>query len=170
MEQFALWVAVLTKAATPGETHAALVAARDLKWAYGQAQNWPNLSGLRTSCKDLAAEAQRMAASFADATLRPLAYWIESKVRESARLRAGAGRLEFHDLLVLARQVLRDNADVRAALHERFPVLLLDEFQDTDPIQISLAVRIAGGRDATQSRWQDVAIPAGSSLATMKVT
>jgi len=162
MEQLVLWLAVLTKTATPGETHAALAAARDLKRAYGKLQNWPDLNGLRTSCKDLAAEPHRMAATFADATLRPLAYWIASKVRESARLRAGAGRLEFHDLLVLARQLLRDDADVRTALHERFPVLLLDEFQDTDPIQIELAVRIAGGRGAVQSRWQDVAIPAGS--------
>ena len=38
------------------------------------------------------------------------------------------------------------------ALQERFPRLLLDEFQDTDPIQIELAVRIAGGRDAAQPR------------------
>ena len=91
-----------------------------------------------------------------------MAYWIASKVRDSAQLRAADGRLEFHDLLVMARQVLRANADVRAALHHRFQVLLLDEFQDTDPIQIELAVRIAGGRDAVAPRWQDVAIPDGS--------
>ena len=53
------------------------------------------------------------------------------------------GRLEFHDLLVLARSLLRDSADARGALHERYSRLLIDEFQDTDPIQIELAMLIA---------------------------
>ena len=46
---------------------------------------------------------------------------------------------------------------VRAALHERYDRLLLDEFQDTDPIQIELAVRIAAadprGAAAGTERW-----------------
>lgn len=68
--------------------------------------------------QELQAEAHRAAAAFANVTLRPLAYWIASKVRESAQLRADEGRLDFHDLLVLARRVLRSNADVRAPLHK----------------------------------------------------
>ncbi|HEY5114069.1 MAG TPA: UvrD-helicase domain-containing protein, partial [Nakamurella sp.] len=162
MQELATWVAVLGQSANPGEIHAALTAAGELKWGHGRQQNWPDLRGLKASCQELQAEAHRAAATFANATLRPLAYWIASKVRESAQLRADEGRLDFHDLLVLARRVLRSNADVRAALHERFHVLLLDEFQDTDPIQIELAVRIAGGRGATAPRWEDVTIPAGS--------
>ena len=39
--------------------------------------------------------------------------------------------------------------------------MLLDEFQDTDPIQIELAVRIAGGRAADTDHWEDVVIPDG---------
>src|SRR5690606_19620488 len=50
------------------------------------------------------------------------------------------------DLLVLARQMLRDPAtgpQVQAALHRRYRHLLIDEFQDTDPIQVDIAVLIA---------------------------
>src|SRR5690606_8110601 len=36
------------------------------------------------------------------------------------------------------------------------------EFQDTDPIQIEIAVRIAGGAAAEQPDWRDVAVPPGS--------
>ena len=55
-----------------------------------------------------------------------------------------------------------DTADVRAALHQRYQRLLLDEFQDTDPIQIELAVRIAGGAGRrSPARWQDVVVPPG---------
>ena len=76
------------------------------------------------------------------------------------------GRLEFHDLLVLARRVLRDPVQgpvVRASLHERYQRLLLDEFQDTDPIQIELAVRIAAADPATagEAQWADVEVAPG---------
>jgi len=162
LRELAIWVATAGKAATPAETFAALTAAGSLKFTYGQKKNWPDLAGMKSSCQELQATAAQFAAEFAEATLRPLAFWIALKVRDAAYERAAQGRLEFHDLLVMARQVVRANADVRASLQSRFQVLLLDEFQDTDPIQIELAVRIAGGRDAVSARWQDVAIPAGS--------
>jgi ATP-dependent helicase/nuclease subunit A len=66
--------------------------------------------------------------------------------------------------LVLAREVLRDpvhGAVVRGRLHQRYQRLLLDEFQDTDPIQAELAVRIAAGAPATGATWQEVAVPPG---------
>ena len=57
---------------------------------------------------------------------------------------------------------------VRATLHERYDRLLLDEFQDTDPIQIELAVRIAaadprepvGGQRTVGAGWTS---PPGTS-------
>ena len=84
----------------------------------------------------------------------------------AADRRRADGRLEFHDLLVLARKVLRDPVQgpvVRAALHERYQRLLLDEFQDTDPIQIELAVRIAAAEPehADEDAWRDVDVAPG---------
>ncbi len=79
-----------------------------------------------------------------------------------------AGQLEFHDLLVLARALLRDpdhGPAVRATLHDRYDRLLLDEFQDTDPIQIELAVRIAAADPrstaAGTARWDEVDVAPG---------
>ena len=51
--------------------------------------------------------------------------------------------MEFHDLLVRARDLLRVSPEARASLHRRYRHLLLDEFQDTDPIQIEIAALIA---------------------------
>ena len=97
--------------------------------------------------------------------LRPLAHWVAPRVLEAAEERRADGRLEFHDLLVLARRLLAAATPrVRAALHERYQRLLLDEFQDTDPIQIELAVRIAGGAAAAGGRWSDVDVPAGLAV------
>jgi ATP-dependent helicase/nuclease subunit A len=74
------------------------------------------------------------------------------------------GLLDFHDLLVLARSLLRQTA-VRVRLHERYRRILLDEFQDTDPIQIELAVRIAAADpaspDAGSLPWDQVAVAPG---------
>ncbi|MGH9119829.1 MAG: UvrD-helicase domain-containing protein [Acidimicrobiales bacterium] len=53
------------------------------------------------------------------------------------------GRVEFHDLLVFARDLLRHDAVVRNALNRRFDVICIDEFQDTDPIQLELAMLLA---------------------------
>ena len=85
-------------------------------------------------------------AEVANACARRLGSAIRRFTLDAAVDRQRAGQLEFHDLLVLARALLRHpehGPAVRAALHERYRHLLLDEFQDTDPIQIELAVRIA---------------------------
>jgi ATP-dependent helicase/nuclease subunit A len=68
-------------------------------------------------------------------------------VLDAARARAAAGTLEFHDLLVLARRLLATDAGARRLLHERYQRLLLDEFQDTDPIQLEIAVRLTAPPD-----------------------
>ena len=41
--------------------------------------------------------------------------------------------LDFDDLLYFARDLLRTNPEVRAALANRYRHVLVDEFQDTDP-------------------------------------
>ena len=74
------------------------------------------------------------------------------------------GGLEFHDLLVQARALLRSHPEVTARLHETYTHLLIDEFQDTDPIQLELAVRIASGGPPPGSAgldWRDWPVPAG---------
>ncbi len=68
-------------------------------------------------------------------------------VLDAAAERSGAGLLEFHDLLVLARRLLAERPPIRRLLHERYQRLLLDEFQDTDPIQLEIAVRLTADPD-----------------------
>ena len=74
---------------------------------------------------------------------------------DEVQRRRDDGRLDFHDLLVLARDVVRDVASVRASLRERFSHLLIDEFQDTDPLQVELATLLAAGHDAEEGRLED---------------
>ena len=105
-----------------------------------------------------------------EAVLRPiindvllrLSQVIASETYDAAQARRADGGLEFHDLLVLSRDLLRTNPDARQVLHDRFQHVLLDEFQDTDPIQIELAVLIAtSADDVTGLSWFDMPVDAG---------
>lgn len=73
---------------------------------------------------------------------------------ESVQARREDGLLEFHDLLVLSRRMVAEHEGVRTQLHQRYTHLLLDEFQDTDPIQLELAVRITAPPTAQGADWR----------------
>jgi ATP-dependent helicase/nuclease subunit A len=136
-------------------------------WHLGRAENWPAypVARLRAECRAVTEAAADLRQRILEVTLRRLARRLGHAVLQDASVRRAEGRLEFHDLLVLARDLLRSpvrGAEVRACLQRRYRRLLLDEFQDTDPIQIELAVRIAGGAAAVAGDWADVDIPDGS--------
>ncbi len=65
--------------------------------------------------------------------------------REYAVRKRQHGVVDFQDLLVLARDLLRDSDAVRARLQERYRFLLIDELQDTDPVQMELVGYLCGG-------------------------
>ncbi|HLW69257.1 MAG TPA: UvrD-helicase domain-containing protein [Candidatus Binataceae bacterium] len=73
-----------------------------------------------------------------------IAYYDELKDR--------AGRLDFLDLLRLARDLIRSNAVVRAELQERFSHIFVDEFQDTDPLQAEILLLLAAD-DPAATDW-----------------
>jgi DNA helicase II / ATP-dependent DNA helicase PcrA len=61
--------------------------------------------------------------------------------RELKRLNA----VDFDDLLLLAVRLLREHEDVRAKWAERYRYLMVDEFQDTNGLQLDLIRRLASG-------------------------
>ncbi len=67
-------------------------------------------------------------------------------------LKRRAGKLDFVDLLLLARDLVRDNAGVRRYLQDRFTHIFIDEFQDTDPLQAELLLLLAAD-DPAESDW-----------------
>jgi ATP-dependent helicase/nuclease subunit A len=68
-----------------------------------------------------------------------LSMTLLTKAREfAAESRRRAALLNFTDLLLFAARLVRDNPAVRAALQEKYRFLFVDEFQDTDPLQLEL--------------------------------
>lgn len=101
----------------------------------------------RDALKAVAATAGAALTGFNDERRLTLGALLREFTLQSVAARCADGALEFHDLLVLARRLLREHQEVRRALHQRYTHLLLDEFQDTDPIQLELAVRITAAPD-----------------------
>jgi ATP-dependent helicase/nuclease subunit A len=64
-------------------------------------------------------------------------------VRQESLRRRRDGELIFDDLILLVRNLLRDSRDARQRLRTRFRTLLIDEFQDTDPLQVEIALAFA---------------------------
>lgn len=133
-----------------------------IKYSNGQKGNWLlQVSEIRASGAELSTRATALLADVLDQCVRHVTRWLAERVLESAQIRRRDGTLEFHDLLVLSRELLRRDDDVRTAVHQDYQRVLLDEFQDTDPIQIELATRICAGSAGHAHRWQDIAVPAG---------
>ncbi|MFT7474123.1 MAG: ATP-dependent helicase/nuclease subunit A [Verrucomicrobiales bacterium] len=120
--------------------------------AGGKRPNWGgDVDSIKETCKELFAHCTELKDGVSAETLTRFAGKIAEFTRASADERRSEGLLEFHDLLVLAHILLRDAPDAREALSKRYRVLMLDEFQDTDPIQISLAMLLVSSVDE-QSR------------------
>ena len=70
--------------------------------------------------------------------------------------------LNFQDLLLKTSCLLRDYSEVRQYFHQKYKCLLVDEFQDTDPIQAEIIFYLTG-QDINEKNWQKL-IPRPGSL------
>ncbi|HEX9442607.1 MAG TPA: UvrD-helicase domain-containing protein, partial [Candidatus Binatia bacterium] len=72
-----------------------------------------------------------------------------------------AGLISFDGLLARARALVRDHPAVREQLKRRFKAILIDEFQDTDPIQYEILIYLAEEIGRTATDWRKVALVPG---------
>ena len=128
----------------------------------GIAKTWGGPEGKQQvvdALHDLQQRATDRTRAIQHACLQHLAVIFGRMSLASAHERKREGKLEFHDLLVLARGLLRHPEHghiVRCHLHTRWERLLLDEFQDTDPIQLELASLIATDPSRMDEEWENL--------------
>lgn len=84
---------------------------------------------------------------------RHLVQFTRPAVERYAEHRRETGQLTFQDLLVQTRTLLKTNPSARRALQREYPRLLVDEFQDTDPLQAEILFYLAS-QDPTESHWR----------------
>ncbi len=101
-------------------------------------------------------EALRVFSRDADADLAAL---LQRELFETIdrydQLKRRTGRLDFVDLLIRARDLIRDNRDVRADFQRRFTHLFVDEFQDTDPLQAEILLLLVATDEGARD-WREV--------------
>jgi len=68
------------------------------------------------------------------------------------RLRAERGGLSFQDLLWKAARLLAGHPEVRRSFRDRYTHILVDEFQDTDPVQAEMLLLLTAG-DPDETDW-----------------
>ncbi|MGO8970322.1 MAG: UvrD-helicase domain-containing protein [Myxococcaceae bacterium] len=109
------------------------------------------LASVRESLLDGTLEAPGVASASAgcaavrhERTLRRVCERVEADYRRA--LRRG-GWMDFAELLVAARDVLRDEVGFRASAQGRTGALLVDEVQDTNTLQLELVVLLAEARE-----------------------
>jgi ATP-dependent exoDNAse (exonuclease V) beta subunit len=98
-------------------------------------------------------------AAFARAADADLAAALQAELRAALaryeEVKHGAGALDFVDLLVRTRDLLRDVAAVRNDFQQRLTHLFVDEFQDTDPLQAEILLLLAADDPAARD-WRAV--------------
>jgi ATP-dependent helicase/nuclease subunit A len=77
-------------------------------------------------------------------------------------MRRRDGQLTFHDLLQFTRDLLRDHPGIRRFFQDRYSHLLVDEFQDTDPLQAEVLFYLTS-QDPTETEWTEC-VPRPGSL------
>lgn len=72
-----------------------------------------------------------------------------------------SGWIAFDGLLARAKTLLRDHSAVRARIKQTYRAILVDEFQDTDPVQYEIIVYLGERAGSHQTSWQDVDLEPG---------
>ncbi|MYA09159.1 MAG: AAA family ATPase [Holophagales bacterium] len=85
---------------------------------------------------------------------------LAGAVERYEEAKSSLGKLDFHDLLIKARDLLRSDRTVRAHLQQRYGHLFIDEFQDTDPLQAEILLLLAA-ESPEQDDWTEVRPAAG---------
>ena len=121
-------------------------------------KNWPDgktqALAERDRWDDFAGRiAQPLVTTWREHRYEPILRAIMPARDQYERLRREAQGLNYQDLLMKAAELLRNKPQIRKYFRRRFTHLLIDEFQDTDPIQAEVMLLLTG-RDETETDWR----------------
>ena len=72
-----------------------------------------------------------------------------------------SGWIAFDGLLARAKTLLRDHPAVRARIKQTYRAILVDEFQDTDPVQYEIILYLGERTSSHHTSWQGVDLEPG---------
>jgi ATP-dependent exoDNAse (exonuclease V) beta subunit len=141
-----------------------LEAAEKPKGGGGSKANWSSVEALenakefrRAFLRKVDQEYSHWVGLYGESFLR----WLSDGVQRYQEAKIERGLLDFHDLLLLARNMLAHSREAREFFKRRFDYLLVDEFQDTDPLQAEIVFYLAEREEQFAERWENVQLISG---------
>lgn len=130
----------------------------------GARGNWDDARGgkpeLQARYRALAAGAEALRDEYASYLTATAVAVTDAFSRWAGAAQVALGRLDFTDLLGCLRDVLLHDRRTRAALQRRLRYVLVDEFQDTDPLQAEIVFYLCE-REPVAYGWLDVVLEPG---------
>ncbi|MCK4550002.1 MAG: UvrD-helicase domain-containing protein, partial [Candidatus Krumholzibacteria bacterium] len=114
--------------------------------AKGNQNNWEPSETCKLQkslCKEIASQHEEYCAAYMDDLRETLSGWCDDFVEFTENKKRRGGVLDFDDLLIGVRRLL-DDEGVIETLRRRYRYILVDEFQDTDPLQAEIIMLLAG--------------------------
>jgi ATP-dependent helicase/nuclease subunit A len=100
----------------------------------------------RTTATEVGTRLRRTLAALRGEALGAFVPHVVAFANEDARARSRGGELVFEDLILQVRNILA-GPEARRRLRARYAAMLVDEFQDTDPLQTEIAFAFAEDPD-----------------------
>jgi ATP-dependent exoDNAse (exonuclease V) beta subunit len=97
----------------------------------------------------------------AHTTITHLAERLGGFVERYKGAMAASAKLDFHDLLAYARDMLKNRREVRSYFRRRYRYMLVDEFQDTDPLQAEIIFFLSESDGPPAGTWDKVKVAPG---------
>ena len=119
------------------------------------------LDEIRLQFERLAEDHTSAFAPFREAVLLNLIHWIGGYLTEWETQKARNGFLDFDDLLLQTRNLLRDHLECREEIKKRFDTLFVDEFQDTDPLQVEIVFFLCEKVGRHEKDWKKTVLEPG---------
>ncbi len=135
---------------------------KELKWNDLKKKEWEKILG---SKEQLEAEMIRWNQLVTEHVLPALQRWRQHRYpvmmsvlkqarEEYDRVRAQKGKLNFQDLLLRTAEMLRQQEPLRRYYRKRYTHLLVDEFQDTDPLQAEVLFLLTADDPKVKEWWR----------------
>lgn len=124
----------------------------------GNAGNWASkdhLAEVRQKLGDLKEKHDEVKSLIVHNIIASLSRFLLEYVDSYTTAKASQGLLDFHDLLLYTRDLLKQHDHVRDYFGRRYRYLLVDEFQDTDPLQAEIIFYLAGAEPGRTEEWRE---------------
>lgn len=127
----------------------------------GSRKNWKpehQLDRVKEYFGSISENLNEVRATIADSVITDLSTCLIGYVNAYQQAKKERDLLDFHDLLLFTSRMLREHPEVRRYFRSRYRFLLVDEFQDTDPLQAEIVFFLSEDEKKEASEWRGVRV------------